>query len=115
VRSSIRDEPLPIRADRIQLQQVVLNLIVNAMDAMSSLPPAERKIAISTTRNGGFAEVSISDMGPGIPEDTLKDIFAAATRLRPLMACAVTRRRFPVGASPTRQTLQPEATEQLWR
>src|SRR5258705_4240006 len=32
------------------------------------------------------------------------------SRVRPLLACAVTRRRFPVGASPTRQTLQPEAT-----
>jgi len=76
LRSSISGEPLPIRGDRIQLQQVVLNLIVNAMDAMSNLSHAERKIAVSTGRNGAFAEVSISDMGPGIPADKLKDIFA---------------------------------------
>jgi hypothetical protein len=33
----------------------------------------------------------------------------------PLLACAVIRRRFPVGAIPTRQPLQPETPEQLWR
>ena len=67
--NSIAPMPLPVRADRIQLQQVILNLIVNAMDAMSNMPKAERKITIRTARIGGLAEVSISDTGPGIPPD----------------------------------------------
>jgi C4-dicarboxylate-specific signal transduction histidine kinase len=75
LRSAISDVPLPIKGDRIQLQQVALNLIVNAMDAMSSTPSAERKIEISTVRNGATAEVSISDTGPGIPPEKLHDIF----------------------------------------
>jgi signal transduction histidine kinase len=75
LRSSISGVPLPIRGDRIQLQQVALNLIVNAMDAMSSLPNAERRITLSTVRNGAVAEMSISDVGPGIPPDKLHDIF----------------------------------------
>jgi C4-dicarboxylate-specific signal transduction histidine kinase len=75
LRSAISDVPLPIKGDRIQLQQVALNLIVNAMDAMSSTPSAERKIEISTVRNGATAEMSISDTGPGVPPDKLNDIF----------------------------------------
>jgi C4-dicarboxylate-specific signal transduction histidine kinase len=75
LRSSISGVPLHIRGDRIQLQQVALNLIVNAMDAMSSLPSAERRITLSTARNGAVAEMSISDVGPGIPPDKLHDIY----------------------------------------
>jgi signal transduction histidine kinase len=76
LRSSISGEPLPIRGDRIQLQQVAVNLIINAMDAMSGLPSAKRRVTLSTARNGSGAEMSISDVGPGIPPDKLHDIFA---------------------------------------
>jgi signal transduction histidine kinase len=66
---------LPIRGDRIQLQQVILNLVVNAMDATSDMPSGERKITIWTNGIGDFAEVSVSDAGPGIPPDKLKEVF----------------------------------------
>jgi signal transduction histidine kinase len=66
---------LPIRGDRVQLQQVVLNLVVNAMDAMASLPAGARKMLISTTRLDHIAEVAISDAGAGIPSDKLEAVF----------------------------------------
>jgi signal transduction histidine kinase len=75
MRGYISPMSLPISGDRIQLQQVILNLIVNAMDAMSNMAGAEPKITISTARIDDLADVSISDTGPGIPPDKLKDVF----------------------------------------
>jgi len=72
--TSTSPEPLP-RGDRIQLQQVVLNLIVNAIDAMSDMPITKRKVTVRTTRASGLAEVTISDVGPGIPAEKLKEVF----------------------------------------
>ena len=73
--SLITQNPLPILGDRIQLQQVVLNLVVNGIDAMKDTPIENRIISIRTSRVGKFAELSVSDRGPGIPEDKLKEVF----------------------------------------
>jgi signal transduction histidine kinase len=73
--SSIAAIPLPVKGNRIQLEQVMLNLIINAMDAMSRLPGDQRKLMIATKRMEDFADVSVSDSGPGIPPDKLNDIF----------------------------------------
>ncbi|MCO5064995.1 MAG: ATP-binding protein [Rhizobiaceae bacterium] len=75
LRSSISSEPLPIRGDRVQLQQVILNLIVNSIDAMGHISVEGRNITIRTSRDEGFAELSVSDRGPGIPDHLLKQIF----------------------------------------
>jgi C4-dicarboxylate-specific signal transduction histidine kinase len=71
----IAPAPLPVKGDLIQLQQVILNLIVNAMDAMSGMPSADRRITISTARDGNSAELSVLDVGPGIPVGKLKQVF----------------------------------------
>ena len=73
--SLITPAALPIVGDRIQLQQVVLNLVLNGIEAMKSTPVANRVISIRTSRAEKFAELSVSDRGPGIAEDKLKEIF----------------------------------------
>ena len=71
----ITSDPLPIRGDRIQLEQVILNLIVNAIDAMSDVPSAKRYVTIRTARSSCVAELTISDAGPGIPPEKLQEVF----------------------------------------
>ena len=73
--SLIAQDALPILGDRIQLQQVILNLAVNGIDAMRDTPSENRNISIRTARVDNFAELSVSDRGPGIPEDNLKVVF----------------------------------------
>jgi signal transduction histidine kinase len=73
--SVITPDALPILGDRIQLQQVILNLVVNGIDAMKDTPTENRIISIRTSRVEEFAGLSVSDRGPGIPEDKLKEIF----------------------------------------
>ena len=73
--SLITPNALPILGDRIQLQQVILNLVVNGIDAMKDTPSENRIISIRTSRVEKFAQLSVSDRGPGIPEDKLKEVF----------------------------------------
>ena len=73
--SVITPNALPILGDRIQLQQVILNLVVNGIDAMRDTPSANRIINIRTSRVENFAQLSVSDRGSGIPEEKLKEVF----------------------------------------
>jgi signal transduction histidine kinase len=73
--SVIIPDVLPILGDHIQLQQVILNFVVNGIDAMKDTPSENRIISIRTSRVENFAQLSVSDRGPGIPEDKLKEVF----------------------------------------
>lgn len=66
---------LYVEGDAVQLQQVFLNLIINAMDAISEAEAKERKISVTTSLSGASAEVRIGDTGPGIAAGDLKNVF----------------------------------------
>ena len=69
-------QPLPLRADPVQLQQVLINLLMNACDAMAALPPAARAIVVRTAPAAPDAvQISIVDRGTGIPDASLARIF----------------------------------------
>lgn len=69
---------LPVRADPIQLQQVLVNLAMNAIDAMRDCNLGKRKMLINTAlANGSSIEVSVADTGTGIPPDRLNNVFDA--------------------------------------
>jgi PAS domain S-box-containing protein len=73
--SLARDLPM-ITADPVQLQQVLINLVINAREAMRDTPLSRRKVHIATERNGdGSIAVSVRDYGPGIPEEVRERLF----------------------------------------
>jgi len=59
----------PAITDRVQLQQVFLNLIVNACDAMASNPPEDRKLTLTTSIVDNEMHIGVLDCGSGLPDD----------------------------------------------
>jgi signal transduction histidine kinase len=68
-------ESFPIKGDAVQLQQVILNLVVNSIEAMSAMPYGRAVIGRTDLNGGSSAIVSISDVGPGIPSKELNESF----------------------------------------
>jgi PAS domain S-box-containing protein len=77
-------EALPlVRGDRIQLQQLLLNLVKNAVDSLSASEEGSRQVSISTELAGGDVQVAIEDSGPGIEPANLGSIFEAFYSTKP--------------------------------
>jgi C4-dicarboxylate-specific signal transduction histidine kinase len=65
-----------VRGDAIHLQQVMLNLLTNALDAVRDAPPERRRVEVRARRLGhDQVEIIVSDRGAGIPEGQLKRVF----------------------------------------
>jgi signal transduction histidine kinase len=66
---------LHVKGDPVQLQQVVLNLIMNAIDVVSNVDLRKREISVTTVHADACAEVRVADTGPGIAPGDLKTVF----------------------------------------
>jgi C4-dicarboxylate-specific signal transduction histidine kinase len=77
-------EGLPhIQGDRVQLQQVLLNLIINAIEAMRDVGEEERELLISTRNEPDGVSVEVRDSGPGFAPETLDHVFEAFYTTKP--------------------------------
>ena len=78
IRTLFTDDLSPVSGDRVQLQQVLLNLVMNAMEAMSDVDDRVRQLVI-TTRNidPGQVEVAVEDSGTGLDPSLTSKIFEA--------------------------------------
>jgi signal transduction histidine kinase len=76
VEQSLSPDPLLLRGNGPQLQQIVLNLTLNAAEAMANLPESARIVRVSTRRlpDGGSA-LTVTDAGPGLPSDRREEVF----------------------------------------
>jgi signal transduction histidine kinase len=67
VEVGLAPDPCFVAGDSVLLQQVVVNLLMNAMDAMTVTPPERRRITVQSTVTSGSVEVSVRDAGTGLP------------------------------------------------
>ena len=76
VSTRLMDGLVPVQGDRVQLQQVLVNLILNAVEAMSSVEEGARELSIRTEQNqpGGIL-VAVHDSGPGVDPVNLERVF----------------------------------------
>jgi len=75
VRTHLKDGLIPVQGDRVQLQQVVVNLILNAVEAMGSVGAGARELSISTEQDQTGVLVAVGDSGPGIAREHLDRVF----------------------------------------
>jgi two-component system sensor kinase FixL len=69
------DDLPPVHGDKVHLQQVLLNLVLNAMEAMAGMPGERRLTVRAGVNENGAAEIAVSDTGPGIRPDRLPRLF----------------------------------------
>lgn len=74
----LSDQILPVEVDLVQIEQVLLNLVRNAIDAMKMVPSGDRQLSLKTRRiDSTRVEVTVEDNGPGIDADTVAHLFDA--------------------------------------
>jgi len=84
VHTSLSNDLPLVFGDRIQLQQVILNLVVNAIEAMSAVPEGRRELSISSETDGsGGILVAVGDCGPGIDPTHIDHLFDAFYTTKP--------------------------------
>jgi len=67
---------LSVQGDKVHLSQVLINLVINAMDAVAGFDEARRRVVLQARTNGeGWVEMGVADAGPGVPPETMQKIF----------------------------------------
>jgi PAS domain S-box-containing protein len=83
-RTQSPDASPTVKGDRVQLQQVVVNLVMNAFDAVQDLAPDSREVTISCyTENGATAVLAVDDNGCGLPQGGSDSVFEAFVTSKP--------------------------------
>jgi signal transduction histidine kinase len=82
-RMNLSSSPCVIDGDPLLLQQVFVNLVLNALDAMTDTPPAQRRVTISSDVRTADVDVSVRDTGPGLPADRLDKLFMPFVTTKP--------------------------------
>lgn len=72
-----------LSGDPVQLQQVLMNLVLNAMDAMDTMAPDERRLTLATEREGAQLVLTVSDRGVGIEPGRVQEVFAPFYTTKP--------------------------------
>jgi C4-dicarboxylate-specific signal transduction histidine kinase len=84
LRTELADCLLIVQGDRVQLQQVILNLIINAIEAMGGVSEGTRELLIGTGKDGSSSVlVRIGDSGPGLEAATLERLFQPFCTTKP--------------------------------
>ena len=83
VRTRLAESLPPVQGDRVQLQQVLLNLIINAIEAMRDAGEDERELLISTRSEPDDVSVEVRDSGPGLTPAALDRVFEAFYTTKP--------------------------------
>jgi len=71
----ISDDLPAVRARQVQVEQVLVNLIINARDAMSANPPSARRVTLRARVAGGSVRLDVEDTGPGVPTALVERLF----------------------------------------
>ena len=73
-----------VTVDRVQIQQVLVNLLLNAFDALAAMPPAQRRVVIvAAVAPQGRVAISVSDSGPGVPDHLRSRLFEPFLTTKP--------------------------------
>jgi PAS domain S-box-containing protein len=82
--TELSDRLAPILGDRVQLQQVILNLVMNAIEAMSTATNEPRRLCVRSQGDGpGAVLIAVEDSGPGITPETMDRLFEAFFTTKP--------------------------------
>lgn len=67
--------PIAVRADPVALEQIIFNLLTNALQALERVPMAERKLTVEVATQSAVGVLTVADTGPGLPPDVLPRVF----------------------------------------